>query len=80
MTRAGLTVLLILAVTPAAVAQEHDTLPEPPEPKAGCGAALNIGPGCSGLSIGNSHRWNGLRINFMDRHVEQINGIIPLKQ
>jgi hypothetical protein len=36
---------------------------------------LNIGPNHTGLSIGNSARWNGLRINFRDRGVQQLNGV-----
>ncbi|HKP29678.1 MAG TPA: hypothetical protein VJU15_09750 [Gemmatimonadales bacterium] len=36
---------------------------------------LNIGPNHTGLSIGNSARWTGLRINFRDRGVQQLNGV-----
>ncbi len=76
MKRARLAVLLVLLAVPAAApAQEQDTLPERPAPKAGCGPALNLGAGCAGLSIGNSHRWSGVRINFIDRRVERINGL-----
>jgi hypothetical protein len=39
------------------------------------GSALNLGVRCSGLSFGNSHWWNGLRFNALDRDVERINGI-----
>jgi hypothetical protein len=28
-----------------------------------------------GLSIGNSRRWTGLRINFQDRAVERVDGV-----
>ena len=29
----------------------------------------------TGLSIGNSHHWNGIRLNWRDRDVNEINGI-----
>ena len=29
----------------------------------------------TGLSLGNSPRWNGLRINVVDKNVETINGL-----
>jgi hypothetical protein len=38
-------------------------------------AALNLGFHNTGLSIGNSARWNGLRLNFLDHAVEQVNGV-----
>ena len=37
--------------------------------------ALNLGVAGVGLSIGNSRRWTGVRINFQDNQVEQVNGI-----
>jgi hypothetical protein len=37
--------------------------------------SLDIGPRGYGLSIGNSKRFTGLRINAVDRGVEQINGL-----
>ena len=43
-----------------------DTLP---------GRALNLGAGHFGLSLGNSPRWNGIRINFRDRAVREVNGL-----
>ncbi len=36
--------------------------------------ALNLGVDGVGLSIGNSRRWTGLRINFRDNAVERVNG------
>ncbi|MGD8726545.1 MAG: hypothetical protein PVH40_02815 [Gemmatimonadales bacterium] len=39
------------------------------------GAALNLGIHCSGLSFGNSHRWSGIRFNFIDRDVDRTNGL-----
>ncbi|HEY6223636.1 MAG TPA: hypothetical protein VIW26_07625, partial [Gemmatimonadales bacterium] len=37
--------------------------------------ALNLGVGGVGLSIGNSRRWTGLRINFQDNQVERVDGV-----
>ena len=37
--------------------------------------SLDIGPAGYGLSIGNSSRFTGLRINAVDRQVEQVNGL-----
>lgn len=42
---------------------------------AGGGSSLDIPVKGYGLSIGNSANFTGLRINFRDRHVEEINGI-----
>lgn len=42
---------------------------------AGNGKALNIPSEKYGLSIGNSHEFNGIRINFADRDVKKINGL-----
>jgi hypothetical protein len=39
------------------------------------GAALNVGVGGVGISLGNSHRWTGLRFNVVDRGVERIDGV-----
>ncbi|MBE0593210.1 MAG: hypothetical protein IH616_12500, partial [Gemmatimonadales bacterium] len=39
------------------------------------GRALNIGSASAGLSIGNSHRWNGVRFNVIDRDVQLVNGL-----
>src|SRR5437667_6324389 len=36
---------------------------------------LNLGVNHVGISLGNSARWTGLRINFRDRGVRQVNGI-----
>ncbi|MFT6109669.1 MAG: hypothetical protein ACJA2W_002591, partial [Planctomycetota bacterium] len=36
---------------------------------------LPIGFNDSGLCIGNSKRWNGVRLNFADRGVEEITGL-----
>ena len=43
-----------------------DTLP---------GRAINLGIGHFGLSLGNSARWNGIRINIRDRAVRDVNGL-----
>ena len=37
--------------------------------------ALNLGVNDIGLSIGNSRRWAGLRINFQDNRVERVTGV-----
>jgi hypothetical protein len=37
--------------------------------------ALNLGVRDSGISIGNSKRWNGIRLNLQDRRVEWVNGL-----
>ncbi len=37
--------------------------------------SLDLGVRNTGLSIGNSERWNGVRVNWSDRRVEEINGI-----
>jgi hypothetical protein len=39
------------------------------------GKALNLPFRRYGLSIGNSHDFNGVRINLMDKHVNRINGL-----
>jgi len=39
------------------------------------GAALNLGVSGCGVSIGNSLRWTGVRINYADRNVVAINGV-----
>jgi len=63
------TLVILLAARPLA-AQDSltvaDTLP---------GWAINLGVHHTGLSLGNSSRWNGLRINFSDRAVREVNGI-----
>ncbi len=38
-------------------------------------SSLDLGAHNSGISFGNSQRWNGLRINFSDCDIEEINGI-----
>ncbi len=43
-----------------------DTLP---------GWAINLGVHRVGLSLGNSARWNGIRINLSDRAVREVNGL-----
>lgn len=43
-----------------------DTLP---------GWAINLGVSRFGLRLGNSSRWNGVRINFSDRAVREVNGL-----
>jgi hypothetical protein len=43
-----------------------DTLP---------GWAINLGIQRFGLSLGNSSRWNGIRVNLSDRAVREVNGL-----
>lgn len=38
-------------------------------------SSLDVAPGGYGLSIGNSRRINGVRINLRDHHVERVNGL-----
>jgi hypothetical protein len=44
-------------------------------PAAAHGQSLDLGIANTGLSIGNSPRWTGLRINWADRDVERVNGV-----
>lgn len=44
-------------------------------PAESSGKSLDLGVNNTGISIGNSKSWNGLRINFMDRDVQRIRGI-----
>lgn len=37
--------------------------------------SLDLGTGSTGISFGDSPRWNGIRINTVDRSVEQITGL-----
>ncbi len=37
--------------------------------------ALNIGPNKTGLSIGDSREWTGVRLNFRDTRLRKVNGI-----
>jgi len=61
-------VLLAVALPTTGFAQET-------EDEGPGGSALNLGISGSGLSFGNSHRWNGIRFNIIDRDVERINGL-----
>ncbi|MBX6364443.1 MAG: hypothetical protein IRZ00_11295, partial [Gemmatimonadetes bacterium] len=64
MPRSVALALASLIITPAGAAAQR------------CGgAALNLGADCAGLSIGNSHRWRGLRLNWADRNVERVAGV-----
>lgn len=38
--------------------------------------ALGIGLGHTGVSLGNSRRWNGIRVNFRDAGVDRVNGVL----
>lgn len=38
-------------------------------------ASLDIGPGTTGLSIGNSPVWDGVRLNFADNGIDHIRGL-----
>ena len=68
--RVGLLAVL-LQISPTVVRSQDtltlaDTLP---------GWALNLGVYQVGVSLGNSSRWNGVRINFSDRAVREVNGV-----
>ena len=73
-------VLLLFPLAESAGAQRRrDSDPEEHQDKVvdttpGRGL-LNIGPNHTGLSIGNSAQWNGVRINFRDRGVQRLNGV-----
>ena len=58
--------ILFFAIT-ASLAQAQDDTEKN-------GSAFNIGVGNSGLSFGNSPRHNGLRFNWRDSNLEEING------
>ena len=72
--------LVLVAVVPDANAQRRrDDDPDENQEKVvdttpGHGL-INLGVNNTGLSIGNSARWNGIRINFRDRGVQRLNGI-----
>ena len=66
-------VLACLLATPVLLLAQEDE--ERPPPDLSEGSALNLGVGNSGLSIGNSSWWNGVRINFRDRAIRRINGV-----
>lgn len=44
-------------------------------PAARGSSSLDIGPGETGLSIGNSPEWTGVRLNFADYGIEHIRGL-----
>ncbi|HET7249067.1 MAG TPA: hypothetical protein VFI79_04420, partial [Gemmatimonadales bacterium] len=65
--------LALLLLRGAPLAAQDSTHQEPRRPVGY--HALNIGVSGVGLSIGNSRRWTGVRINFQDNQVERVNGI-----
>ncbi|MEJ2679140.1 MAG: hypothetical protein P8174_08710, partial [Gemmatimonadota bacterium] len=68
-----LVVLVLVFLAPAGAAAQgwnEDHEDRPPSH-----AALNLGANGYGLSIGNSARWNGLRINWRDAELDRINGV-----
>ncbi len=77
MFRRRLSIILVALVTaPAAhvLAQDSDQSPQESRRRPGH-RALNLGISGTGVSFGNSRSWNGLRINWQDNAVEQVNGI-----
>ncbi|MGH7700801.1 MAG: LA_2272 family surface repeat-containing protein [Gemmatimonadales bacterium] len=64
-------VLALLAGPAPALAQQ----PEAADPAPATHRALNLTIQGFGLSIGNSARVNGLRINFQDHRLERVNGV-----
>jgi len=62
-----------LAVVPIPLAAQEARSDTTPPEHAGH-QALNLFNG-AGLSIGNSARWTGLRLNFRDHAVERVNGV-----
>lgn len=63
-------ILALLCAPVPGVAQEQqaaqDTAP---------GWSVDLGVSGYGLSLGNSSRWNGIRLNFSDRGVREVNGL-----
>ena len=62
-----MTLSAILLITPFPSPAQTDDLPDH--------TALNIPAGGYGVSIGNSARHSGLRFNWSDRGIEEINGV-----
>ncbi|NQT27172.1 hypothetical protein HQ585_17590 [candidate division KSB1 bacterium] len=52
------------------LAQTADSSSTPPP-----SFAINLGIKNHGISIGNSRNWTGIRLNFKDQYVEEINGL-----
>ena len=66
---AGVALLLLgLAFTPFCMGQEEGTSGQ-------AGASLDLPSRDWGISLGNSSRFTGLRINFRDSYLERINGL-----
>ncbi|HSD31465.1 MAG TPA: hypothetical protein VLB49_06115 [Gemmatimonadales bacterium] len=66
---------VLAAALPAGLFAQADSGQAPPASDRPGYRALNLGVHGVGLSIGNSRRWTGLRINFRDNAVEQVNGL-----
>src|SRR6185369_11627206 len=66
--------LLLLGLLVPATLRAQDDRPSQPDTTPGHGL-LNLGVHHTGISLGNSARWTGLRVNFRDRGVEHIDGI-----
>lgn len=64
---------LALVLAPAATSAQEPEDDAPPA--AASHRALNLTIKGFGLSIGNSARLNGLRINFQDYQLERVNGV-----
>ena len=77
MLRRGLPFLMtVLSLTNPIPVRAQDVDNPPPEPRRNAGHhALNLGMAGVGLSIGNSRRWAGLRVNWQDNAVDQVNGV-----
>ncbi|HEU5357933.1 MAG TPA: hypothetical protein VFU45_02345 [Gemmatimonadales bacterium] len=66
----ALAALILFPALLWAQAEHPDSVDRPPSH-----GALNLGIGHTGLSIGNSRDWNGLRINWQDHWDGTINGV-----
>ena len=66
----ALAALILFPALLWAQAERSDPADEPPSY-----GALNLGIGHTGLSIGNSRNWNGIRINWQDHGDGTINGL-----
>jgi hypothetical protein len=76
MNRAGGIALVLLAWAAALLAaQGRDSMPPVPPADTVHHRSLDVGVHDTGLSIGNSRRWTGLRINLSDHGVERVIGL-----
>jgi hypothetical protein len=74
--RCSLILLTVLSVANPIPLRAQDVDNPPQDSRRSAGHhALNLGISGVGLSIGNSRRWAGLRINWQDNAVDRVDGI-----